>query len=217
MRGLAESLQLISVMALPFLLAVTWREAARGFVAHKLGDPTPRMNDRLKLNPLAHVDPVNTVVVPLVAFMVGVPFLIGSGKIMPINLHIFSGDTRKLIKLGVTGIVTNFLIAVFFAYVMRFALAAGFTTDDWIAVTGLYGIMLNSVFMIIHLLPIPPLDGGQIVAALLPEEQAAAFRSAEPYGFFILLGIFFLAPAVILVPMQFVMAMIISLVGVPLS
>jgi len=215
MADIAQKLQLISVMALPFLLAVTWREAARGYIAHKLGDPTPRLNGRLKVNPLAHFDPVNTAVLPVVAMLIGVPFLIGSGKVMPIEVRYFSGGKSDLIKLAATGIVTNFLIAVFFAYVMRFAMVYGLTTESWVTLTAYYGILLNSVFMVLHLLPVPPLDGGQIVAALLPDSLAETYEQIAPFGFFIILGIFFLAPQIIVVPMEVITALIIALVGVP--
>ncbi len=216
MGNIAEKFQLITVMALPFLLAVTWREAARGYVAHKLGDPTPKLSGRLKINPFAHFDPINTALIPVVAVLLGVPFLIGSGKIMPVDPRQFKDPKADLIKLAASGIITNFLIAVFFAYVLRFALAYGLAQDSWFVITAYYGILLNSVFMIIHLLPVPPLDGGQIVGALLPREYGESYMAVAPFGFFILLGIFFLAPAVILVPMQAVMALIGALVGVPI-
>lgn len=217
MRDLATTLQLISVMALPFLLAVTWREAARGYVAHRLGDVTPKASGRLKLNPLSHVDPINTVVIPLLAVLLGVPFLIGSGKIMPLDPRNFSNPKWDIVYLAASGIVTNLLIAIFFAYVSRFALAFGASPGGWLVNTAYAGIFLNSVFMVIHLLPVPPLDGAQILAAFLPPRLAQSYAAAAPFGLFIILGIFFLAPAVILVPMRLVVNLVVGLVGVPLS
>lgn len=205
----------VSIMALPFLLAVTMREALRGFVAHKLGDPTVERSGRLSANPLVHADPIWTGVVPVVAFVVlNLPILFGQAKPLQIDARHFKNIRRDLLLLAVSGPISLFLLAIFWAYIVRFSAAYGLGDQDWVVQTGVAGIYLSSIFCIIGLLPIPPLDGGKILEHFLPQAVGEAFRTVEPYGFFIIIGLFIFFPAIIVVPSEFLFRLVVSMVGI---
>ena len=213
--NLEVKILLLSVMALPFLLAVTMREAAKAYVAHWLGDTSQQAAGRLSLNPLSHVDPVGTVVIPLVAFFLGVPFLIGHGKRVEIQTRGFKNIRRDSIIAALAGAIGNILIAVFCAYIMRIAIAFGADGQDWVVNSMYYGVLLNCVFCIFSLIPIPPADGSKIVEQFLPYDMLQSYRSVAPFGFFIIIAIILFAPAIILVPAGALMALISLLVGIP--
>ena len=215
MPDLSLKLYEVSIMALPFLLAVTLREALRGYVAHKLGDPTIKQSGRLSANPLVHADPIWTGVVPIVAFvLLNLPILLGQAKPLMINTRYFKQMQRDLLLLAVSGPGSLLILAIFWAYVTRFALNFGFSNSDWVIQTGIAGVYLSSIFFVIGMLPIPPLDGGKILELFLPPEASAAFRMIEPYGFFIIIGIFIVLPSIIQAPAEFVFRLVIAMVGV---
>jgi len=205
----------VSIMALPFLLAVTMREALRGYIAHRLGDPTIKQSGRLSVNPLVHADPVWTGVVPVAAFvLLNLPILLGQAKPLEINPRYFQNIKRDLLMLAVSGPASLLILAVFWAYVARVAFAFDFTSQDWLVQTAGQGIHLSCIFLVISLIPIPPLDGGKILEHFLPNDAAQGLRSIEPYGFFVIIGIFVLAPSIIVVPAQILFNLVATLVGV---
>lgn len=205
----------VSIMALPFLLAVTMREALRGYVAHKLGDPGIKQSGRLSANPLVHADPIWTGVVPIVAFVIlNLPILLGQAKPMAIDARYFKKMRRDLLLLAISGPASLLLLAIFWAYITRFAGNFGYTQADWVIQTSLSGIFLSSIFFVIGMLPIPPLDGGKILELFLPPEASSAFRTLEPFGFFIIIGIFILLPSIIVAPSEFLFRLIAIMVGV---
>jgi len=211
----ADKLFLVSVMALPFLLAVTWREALRGYVAHKMGDGSVKQAERLSANPLNHADPIWTGVVPFVAFVVlNFPILLGQAKPIALNPGNFTDIKKGILYVALSGPTALFVMAIMWAYFLRFGIGFGLTQQDWLFQVAVAGVQLSSFFFVIGLLPIPALDGGKIVEHFLPYEAARSFSSVEPYGFFIVIGIFILAPAIIAVPAMFVFQLVITLVGV---
>lgn len=215
MDMMADKIHLLSIMALPFLLAVTLHEAGHAFAANALGDSTAKSQGRLSLNPLVHVDKVGTVIIPLVAVLASLPFLIGYAKPVPIQPRYFKNMRRDMVIVALAGPFGNLIVAFFCAYVLRFSIGFGATGADWITNTMYYGIFMNCLFMVFNLLPIPPLDGGGVVEQFLPYEAAKSYRSIAPYGFFILMGIIILAKEIILVPTFFMTDLVVSLVGVP--
>ncbi|GHF25986.1 peptidase M48 [Kordiimonas sediminis] len=217
MPSLDASLYLLSVMALPFLLAVTLHEAGHAFAAYYFGDNTAKADGRLSLNPLVHIDPFGTIALPAIAIFFGIPFLIGYAKPVMINPRNFGNYKRDMVLTALAGPAGNLIVAIFCAYVLRFAIGAGVTEEDWLYNTMFYGIFLNCLFMIFNLLPIPPLDGAGVVEQFLPSEMAAAYRSVAPFGFFILMGIIILAKEIVLVPTLFMVELVVFLVGVPLG
>lgn len=201
---LEQKLILLSVMALPFLLAVTLHEAGHALSAHLLGDPTPRSQNRLSLNPLRHIDPFGTVVIPLLALFSGIPFLIGYAKPVIINPDNFSNQKRDMIIVSLAGPAGNLIVGLFCAAMARMALASGFGPNDWLVLTMEVGILLNALFMVFNLLPIPPLDGSKVAAAFMSPDMQARYESIAPYGFFILIGLIMVAREVVLVPTYYV-------------
>lgn len=211
----AQKLYMVSVMALPFLLAVTWREALRGYVAHKMGDGTPEAYGRLSANPLNHADPIWTGVVPVVAFvLLNFPILFGHAKPMPITPSRFSDPKKGMLYLSLAGPGALFLMIIFWCYVVRFAGGFGLNGTDWLMQSAYVGGQLASFFFVIGLLPIPGLDGGKIIEHFLPYEAARSFSSIEPYAFFIVIGIFIFLPGVIGIPATLVYQFCAAMVGV---
>lgn len=213
MDFIAESMQLISVMALPFLLAVTLHEAGHALAAYQLGDPTAKLDGRLSLNPAVHIDPVGTILIPLAAVLLKFPFLIGYAKPVMVQPRYFKNMRRDMIIVALAGPFGNFIVAIFFALMLKLALNAGFTQNDWLFQTARWGVMLNCLFMVFNLLPIPPLDGAGVVEQFLPDHAAQAYRSIAPFGFFILMGIIIVADEIIFVPTQMMAGVVLSLVG----
>lgn len=216
MDFLADKIALLSVLALPFLFAVTLHEAGQAYAAYLLGDPTPKSHGRLSLNPLVHIDPFGTVVIPLIAIFAGIPFLIGYAKPVIIDRRNLKKARRDMILVALAAPAGNLVVAIFFAYVARFAYGFGFTQSDWILQTAMLGIYLNAVFLVFNMLPIPPLDGSKLVSSFLPHDLAIKYAQIAPYGFFILMGLIIIAPAVVIWPSTYLAGLVALLVGVPL-
>ncbi|MBK1690644.1 site-2 protease family protein [Ectothiorhodospira mobilis] len=194
-----QILPVIAVAALPVLFAITLHEAAHGFVAGKLGDPTARMLGRLTLNPLRHIDPVGTLLVPAGLLVLAVltaapPFIFGWARPVPVNVNNLRHPRRGMAWVAVAGPAANLLMALFWALVMKLALMLQGSLD-WAAMPLLYmgiaGITVNILLMVLNLLPLPPLDGGRVVAGFLPPRLAAGYDRIEPYGLIIVLGLLF--------------------------
>jgi len=211
----SQSVYLISVMALPFLLAITLHEAGHAYASHFLGDKSQESSGRLSFNPLVHLDPFGSVAMPLIAIFTGFPFLIGYAKPVIIHPRWYKKVRRDMILVALAGPCGNLVVAIFCAYVLRFATGFGMDGNSWLVQTMTYGIFMNCLFMVFNLLPIPPLDGGGIVEQLLPYELAQKYSSIAPYGIFILMAIVVFAKPVILVPTFFFSGLVAALVGAP--
>jgi len=186
-----NTVQRIVAWALPVLFAITVHEVAHGWVARKLGDPTAMMLGRLTLNPLKHIDPIGTVLVPLALMMLG-GFIFGWAKPVPVTWENLKNPKRDMALVAVAGPLSNLLMAIGWALIMKL----GFTLGNqfaWLAWPLIYmggaGITINAVLMLLNLLPIPPLDGGRVLAGLLPGPWAWQLSRIEPYGFMILLAL----------------------------
>ena len=184
--------QRIVVWALPVLFAITLHEVAHGWVARLLGDHTAEMLGRLTLNPIKHIDPVGTLLVPGALLMLG-GFLFGWAKPVPINMRNLHRPKRDMALVAVAGPLANLAMALLWAVVTQIGLAMA--TDPlapavkFLILTGVAGVFINVVLMVLNLLPLPPLDGGRVVTGLLPGRLAYHFGRIEPFGFFILLGL----------------------------
>lgn len=184
--------QRIVVWALPVLFAITVHETAHGWMARRLGDHTAEMLGRLTLNPIKHIDPVGTLLVPGVLLMLG-GFLFGWAKPVPINTRNLHRPKRDMAIVAAAGPLSNLLMALLWALVVQIALA--FATDPvseavmFAVYIGVAGIFINTVLMVLNLLPLPPLDGGRVLTGMLPGRAAYQFSRIEPYGFFILIGL----------------------------
>jgi Zn-dependent protease len=177
----------ISVAIIPVLFAITVHEAAHGFVAFKLGDPTAKMLGRLTLNPLKHIDPIGTVLVPLIMFYLG-GFIFGWAKPVPINERYFKHKRRDIALTAIAGPLSNFLMAACWALILHFFAKNNLPVTLMCEI----GVLINSVLFILNLIPIPPLDGSRVISSLLPFRISYYYDRLAPYGFFILLGFYFL-------------------------
>jgi len=182
-------IQEIAVYAIPVLFAITVHEAAHGYVARMFGDNTAYVLGRVTLNPVKHIDPIGTIVVPLgMVLLTG--FMFGWAKPVPVDWGSLRKPKRDMIWVAAAGPGVNLAMAVVWALLYRVLSAAG-VQESYFYLVAQAGISVNLVFMALNLLPIPPLDGGRIVSGLLPTRMSIAYSRVEPYGLFILLALMF--------------------------
>ena len=185
-----SQLQLFAVAVLPLLFAITVHEVAHGWVAKLYGDSTAQRLGRLTLNPLKHIDPVGTILVPGLLLIFG-GFIFGWAKPVPVSWQNLRHPKRDMAIVAAAGPGANLLMALFWALIAKIGGLLGPTSWAGIPMQymGLFGIEINSVLMILNLLPLPPLDGGRVAVGLLPGPWAWRLARVEPYGFFILLAL----------------------------
>jgi len=190
---LEESVRQISIWALPVLVAIIFHEVAHGWVAFRLGDSTAARMGRLTLNPISHIDPFGTVLLPLLLIVVGAPFLFGYAKPVPVNFYNLNHPKRDMIWVAGAGPVTNILLAVASVYILKFVDLAGsslLTLPAFVltplALMAQSSININVMLAAFNLLPVPPLDGGRVLVGLLPEPYSSTVARIEPYGFLII-------------------------------
>ncbi|MGB5396856.1 MAG: site-2 protease family protein [Gammaproteobacteria bacterium] len=178
-------IETILIWALPVLFAITLHEAAHGWVANRLGDPTARELGRITLNPLKHVDPMGTVVVPLaLLFLSG--FIIGWAKPVPVDPRHFKQPLVDMALVAIAGPASNFIMACLWALLIVFSPEGGF-----MAAMGKAGVLINVILMVLNLIPIPPLDGSRVLAGVLPPSLALQYMRIEPFGMMIILVLLF--------------------------
>jgi len=188
-----DIIQGIAIYALPVIFAITLHEAAHGYVARHFGDLTAEKAGRISLNPLKHIDPFGTILLPLMMFLaskllMGSGLLFGWAKPVPVDFNQLRQPKKNMLWVAAAGPGANLLMAFFWAAVIKF----GISTPDGIyakpmILMGIAGIEINVILMVLNLLPLPPLDGGRIAVSLLPNKLAWKFAQIEPYGFVILL------------------------------
>jgi len=184
-------IQKIAVYALPLLFAITVHETAHGYAARHFGDRTAEMLGRLTLNPIKHIDPLGTLVIPLVLLLSGSGFIFGWAKPVPVSPRNFKNPGKDMAIVAAAGPASNVLMALFWAIVMR--LSAGLLTDlgnagQAIFLMAQFGVVINALLAVLNMLPIPPLDGGRVAVGLLPPKASYRLSQVEPYGMWILVG-----------------------------
>ena len=184
-------LQTIALYAVPVVFAITLHEAAHGYVARLFGDQTAWMLGRVTLNPLKHIDPVGTVIVPLGLLLLsklagGGGFLFGWAKPVPVNFGNLRDPKRHMLWVAAAGPATNLAMAFAWAVLFRLAADGGALDSQGLELMARAGIMINVVLMVLNLLPILPLDGGRIAVSLLPRTLANRYARLEPYGFMLI-------------------------------
>ena len=183
----------LSVLALPVLIAITFHEAAHGFVAKLCGDNTAYQQGRVTFNPLKHIDPFGTVLLPLMLF-VTTGFLFGYAKPVPINPRYFRNYRRDFILVAAAGPGSNLILAFISALLIHLAMAMPEWFSDWAVSALYYSVLINVVLAIFNMLPLLPLDGGRVLSAILPRHLAIAYQRTERYGMIVLIGLIFLLP-----------------------
>ena len=185
----ASIIQKITVYAIPLIFAITLHEAAHAFAARYFGDSTAYMLGRMTLNPIKHIDPVWTILVPIVTLLVS-PFVFGAAKPVPVNFGALRNPKRDMIWVAAAGPFANLIMMVMWAIIGKIAISAGASGPVYfLALVAEAGIFVNALLMVFNLFPLLPLDGGRILTGLLPNKLAYAFSRTEPYGMFILLAL----------------------------
>jgi len=190
MDGLIQNL---TIMLIPILLAITLHEAAHGFAANYFGDPTAKMMGRLSLNPVKHIDPFGTILLPLILFMMG-GFIFGYAKPVPVTTRNLRNPKIDMIWVALAGPAANIFLALVGGVLI---LTLKFIPDaaaGWFAGNLSFLIFFNCLLAIFNLLPVPPLDGSRVLGALLPGPLAYKFAGLDRFGLFLVIGIFFLLP-----------------------
>lgn len=181
----------IVLFAIPGVLAITLHEAAHGWAANKLGDPTARLLGRITANPIKHIDPIGTLLLPalMIAFT---PFVFGWAKPVPVNTAKLNSPKKDMALVAAAGPGANLLMALFWAlaiklgaYLVPSAPLPGYA----LIAMAQFGVLINLILMVLNLLPLPPLDGGRVLAGVLPDRLAAGLGRIEPYGFLILVAL----------------------------
>ena len=192
MSSIPDIAYTIAVWAAPILFAITLHEAAHGWVAYKLGDPTAKSRGRITLNPIKHIDPMGTVVVPLFLALVS-PFVMGWAKPVPVEPRYFKSPMLDMALVALAGPVSNFIMACLWAMfiVISNSVMSASPTLSFLAEMGEKGIIINVVLMVLNLLPILPLDGGRVLAGVLPTSLALPFMRMERFGMLIVLLLLF--------------------------
>ena len=182
-----QLIQTIALAAIPVLFAITLHEAAHGYVARYFGDMTAYQQGRISLNPIRHIDPVGTILLPMLTLWMG-GILFGWAKPVPVNFAALRNPKKDMLWVALAGPASNLLMALGWALIYKIALAF---PDNYYAVPLLamakIGININVVLMVLNLLPLPPLDGGRIAISMLPHQLAYKLSQIEPYGMFILI------------------------------
>jgi len=183
-----STMQRVAVWALPVLFAITVHEVAHGWVALRLGDKTAMMLGRLTLNPIKHIDPVGTVLLPLIMLMIG-GFIFGWAKPVPVTWENLKHPKRDMALVAIAGPFANLVMMAIWALIMKLGYLI-MSSAIWIAQPLIYmgsaGVFINIVLMVLNLLPLPPLDGSRVVSSFLPGPVAWKFNRLENYGFLIL-------------------------------
>ena len=189
-----DTIYAISVWILPLVIAITFHEAAHGFVAHHFGDNTAWERGRVTFNPLKHIDPFGTVLLPAVLLLSHSPFLFGYAKPVPVNFRALRHPRIDMVWVALAGPATNIALALITAGAFHLLLYAPDSSARWIGENLKNALVINVVLAVFNMLPIPPLDGGRVAVGLLPNVLAVPLSRLEPYGMLILIGLLILLP-----------------------
>lgn len=190
-----EFLQQVSVWALPIIFAITLHEAAHGWMAERLGDPTARMLGRISINPFRHIDPLGTIILPgLMLLTAG--FAFGYAKPVPVNFRKLRNPRRDMVWVAAAGPGANVLMALMAALLLHVVPYLPEQAASWLGANCINAILINGILAVFNMIPIPPLDGGRVAVGLLPRALAYPLARLERYGMLIVFGAVFLVPLV---------------------
>lgn len=217
--------QIVAVYAIPVIFAITLHEAAHGYVAKHFGDLTAYSQGRVSLNPLRHIDPFGTIVLPIILLAVsklsgGPGIIFGWAKPVPVNFSNLRHPKRDMLWVAAAGPLSNLAMALFWAGMVKLAISAPESYFGRpLAMMGTAGVFINVIIMVLNLLPLPPLDGGRILVSLLPHRLAYAVARIEPYGLLILILLLFtgLLGDILWPIIVAMMTLVASVLGVPID
>ncbi|HZD91117.1 MAG TPA: site-2 protease family protein [Pseudolabrys sp.] len=189
-----ELVYLVSIWLLPVLIAVTFHEAAHGYAARLLGDETATKLGRVSLNPMRHVDPFGTVLLPGLLLLAHSPFLFGYAKPVPVNFRALRHPRIGMVLVAAAGPAMNIGLAIIAAASFHLVVYLPATAAQWAALNLKNAVIINAVLAVFNLFPIPPLDGGRIAVGILPQALGRQLARLEPYGLLILIGLFIVLP-----------------------
>jgi Zn-dependent protease len=189
-----DTIYAISVWILPLVIAITFHEAAHGFVAHHFGDNTAWERGRVTFNPLKHIDPFGTLLLPAMLLFAHSPFLFGYAKPVPVNFRALRNPRIDMVWVALAGPATNIALAVVAAAAFHLLPFAPDSSAQWIADNLKNALVINVVLAVFNMMPIPPLDGGRVAVGLLPDFLARPLARLEPFGMLILIGLLILLP-----------------------
>ncbi len=196
MFDLGGPLYTATTWVLPIVFAITLHEAAHGYVAWRLGDDTAHRMGRVTFNPIKHVDPVGTIILPGLLLLMSAPFLFGYAKPVPVNFRALGRPRRDMVLVALAGPGTNIAMAVGAALLFHLAMLVPSVTGEWLRQNLLNALLINVVLAVFNMLPLPPLDGGRVAVGLLPPALAMPLARLERYGIVILIGALFVLPMI---------------------
>jgi Zn-dependent protease len=208
----------ITIYAIPVIFAITVHEAAHGYAARHFGDNTAWMLGRVTLNPLKHIDPFGTILLPLMLLLVSSPVILGAAKPVPVRFDKLRNPKRDMVWVALAGPGANLVMALLWGIGSILLIAANVTEDFFMEMCRA-GMAVNVGLFVFNLFPLPPLDGGRIMVGLLPIKQAMSFSRIEPYGFFIVIGLIYFQVLTYLwmLPLTLLTRFLLNLVLAPLA